>query len=244
MQRQTFSALIQSHKYRTQLKGPRLLIIGGDVHDWKDVRPKDDPLSCVFKLVNVGIDTLIIKEVKPGCGCTKEKLDKEKLSPGDTATLSLTLRIGGQQGLIQKSVSLKTNCEKNPQKTLILKANVKHPISLSPTMFVFNNLVVGAEDTSAVTLKNATDGDMMLSAFELPPNAFLSIKNSKDAVLNINNPVIVKAGESIKLTLRVKPDKAGGFGLTLKMKTTHPDYQTYTISAHGTAKESPIYNNK
>lgn len=214
---------------------PQLTIIGGDTYDWKNVTPKDDPLKAKIKITNTGTEKLIISEVKPGCGCTTAPLDKSELNPGDTATLDVTLRIGGSQNQVIKSIRINSNDPKASQKFLYLKANVIHPLQLSQPYFTFNHLQVGQEDVSTIRLKNNAEFDVALSDYELNP---------KNMFFNLQSPIILKPGQEIDLIAKVRPDKTGNFNCTIKMKTTHPDYPTFIINGYGNVKESPIFNDK
>jgi hypothetical protein len=53
----------------------KLEVEGGDTHDWGKVHPIDSPLRTKIKLYNRGTDTLHIKKVKVGCGCTAAPVD-------------------------------------------------------------------------------------------------------------------------------------------------------------------------
>jgi hypothetical protein len=216
---------------------PKLEFIGlpGDTYDWKDVSPKDTPLKAFIILKNTGKSKLIISEVKPGCGCTNAPLTHDTLVPGDTASLSITLNIGGNQNSVQKSVRISSNDPKSP-KLLWLKANVIYPIQILPTQyFAFGPLQVGQEDTSSVKIKNNSNADITFSNFEMSPITVIS---------NMNKPIILKPGDDFKIAIKVKPEKAGAYQMQVKMKTTHPDYPTFSVSGYGTVKESPVFQNK
>jgi hypothetical protein len=216
---------------------PKLEFIGlnADTYDWKDVSPKDTPLKAFIVLKNTGKTKLIIYEVKPGCGCTTAPLSHDTIAPGDTASLSVTLNIGGNQNSVQKTVRVTSNEPKSPR-LLLLKANVVHPIQILPTQyFAFGPLQVGQEDTSSVKIKNNSNTDITFSNFEVSPVTVNS---------NLNKPIILKPGEDFKIAIKVKPEKAGSYQMQVKMKTTHPDYPTFSVAGYGTVKESPIFQNK
>ncbi len=214
---------------------PKIEIVGGDSYDWGTVKPTQDPLTAKIKIKNAGTESLKITEVKPGCGCTTAPLDKNELKPGEEATLDVSLRIAGMQGNVVKSIRIASNDPNNSNKYLYLKANVFYPISISPTSyFAFNEMTVGQEATSKVTIKNNTNENITLSEVQVVPEN-----------LNVNLPkkLVLKAGESFDVVAKVVPDKKGYFNCTVKMKTNNSDQKEIIIPGYGNVKESPIFNN-
>ncbi len=214
---------------------PKLEIVGGDSYDWGTVKPTQDPLKAKIKIKNVGTELLKITEVKPGCGCTTAPLDKNELKPGEEASLDVTLRIAGFSGNVTKSIRIASNDPSNPNKYLYLKANVFHPISITPTSYLaFNEMTVGQEATAKVTLKNNTSQDITITDVEVVPDN-----------LNVNLPkkLVLKANESYDVIAKFIPDKKGYFNCSIKMKTSNSDQKEIVIPGYGNVKESPIFNN-
>lgn len=217
------------------LAQPKLEIVGGDSYDWGTVKPTQDPLKAKIKIKNAGNELLKITEVKPGCGCTTAPLDKNELNPGEEASLDVTLRIAGYSGNVVKSIRIASNDPANPNKYLYLKANVFHPISITPTSYLaFSEMTVGQEATAKVTLKNNTNQDITITDVEIVPDN-----------LNVNLPkkLVLKANESFDVIAKVIPDKKGYFNCSIKMKTSNPDQKEVIIPGYGNVKESPIFNN-
>jgi len=214
---------------------PKLEIVGGDSYDWGTVKPTQDPLTAKIRLKNVGNEVLKITEVKPGCGCTTAPLDKNELKPGEEALLDVTLRIAGFSGNVVKSVRIASNDPQNPNKYLYLKANIFHPISISPTSyFAFNEMTVGKESTAKVTIKNNTNESITLSDIQVIPD---------NLSVNLPKKLTLKAGESFEVIAKVVPDKKGYFNCSIKMKTSNPDQKEIVIPGYGNVKESPLFNN-
>ena len=103
---------------------PKLEIVGGDTYDWKDVTPKNNPLTAKIKIRNTGSAMLIIPDVKPACGCTTAPLDNDSLMPGEEATLDVTLRISDRSQNLSKTITLITNDPKAQRKIQIGRAHV------------------------------------------------------------------------------------------------------------------------
>lgn len=84
----------------------------------------------VFEVRNEGGGALEIKRVSTSCGCTKAKVDKERLEPGEKAELLVTYDSGamGKQIIgkkVERFVYLRSNDPGNPQEEVTIYARVK-----------------------------------------------------------------------------------------------------------------------
>ncbi len=218
----------------TLLAQPQLTINGGDTYDWKDVSPKDNPLTATLEIKNTGNELLKISEVKPTCGCTTAPLGKYELAPGEATTMKVTLNMGSSSGKLHKSIRINSNDASQSVKTVSLKANIIRPIEIKPTSyFAFDKLTVGSESSTKVFLKNNTKETITLSDFRVEPD------NLK---INLNGKVSIKPGEEIELDATLKPQKIGYLNANVKMKTSNPDIPELDIRGYGNVKESPIFN--
>ncbi len=213
---------------------PKIEVVGGDVVDWKDVTPKDDPLKSEVIIKNVGTETLKITEVKPTCGCTTAPLGKYELAPGETTNMQVTLTIGSTSGRQHKSIRIASNDPSSPTKIVSLRANVIRPIEIKPTpYFTFNNMEVGKEATSKLFIKNNTNQNITFSDFKTTPD-FMKI--------NVTGSKVLKPGEEFELTATITPQKSGYINPSLKFKTSHQDTPEVDIRGYGNVKESAIFN--
>lgn len=78
-----------------------------------------------FRLTNKGAGELVIRKWKPGCGCTSSQPDKMTLQPGETATAKAIFNSTGQNGSIQKSITVVTNDPIEPVVNLFIQGVVK-----------------------------------------------------------------------------------------------------------------------
>ncbi len=212
---------------------PRLEIVGGTTYDWGKVGPKDDPLKARITLKNAGTELLKIERVQPGCGCTTAPLDKTELSPGETATMDVTLRLGGATGVVTKDVKIYSNDPSSPT-TLWLKAEVVRPLAFIPAQyFVFVDMRVGQEAKATLTLKNMSQQEVRLYDIETTPGLTLNLKNN----------TILKPGQQVELVARVVPQQKGYYSAMVRMKTSHPEYPTLEIPVYGNVLEasSPVF---
>ena len=210
---------------------PKLIIQGGDTHDWGKVKPKDDPLKATVKIVNEGNEMLKITDVRPGCGCTTAPLDKKELNPGETASMDITLKLGAASGLLTKSITITSNDPNNGTKVLYLKADVVRPIQILPTQYLsFGELTVGAKGEAKLVIRNTSTQDIILSDFE----------SLSGITINLTKPTTIPGGGEVELVAKVTPKEKGYFNGSVKMKTNHPDFPTLDIIAYGNVKPSVV----
>ncbi len=215
---------------------PKIEIVGGDTYDWKDVIFKQNtPLTAKVKIRNAGDAILILGEPKTSCGCTTAPLDKDTLQPGEEATLNVTLRIQNRSAAVSKTVTLNSNDPVNPRKILYLKANVTVPVEVLPReYFSLSDMKIGFETISTVSIKNNTSAPIKILDYTLKPdNASVDIVKGK----------VIKPGESMPVTLKVKPNASGKFNSNLDINTNNPDYPVISIRGSGNVQESELFNN-
>lgn len=217
------------------LAQPKLEIVGGDTYNWGDVKGSTNELKAKVQLKNAGTEKLMIKEVKPTCGCTTAPLDKNELQPGEIATLDITLRISGRSNELTKTVRIMSNDNSSAEKVLWLKCNVIRDLQISPNTYLsFTDMTVGYPKETKVTIKNNSKGVIKLTNFEVEP---------KNLTINLKGEVSLKAGQEIDLVAKATPDQAGNFRGSVKFKSTDPDNKEVNLSAYGRVKQSPIFNN-
>jgi hypothetical protein len=64
-----------------------------------------------FKFKNTGQEPLILKKVKPSCGCTTPDYSKDPIAPGEEGYIDVTYDSDGRPGQFNKSVTVETNTE-------------------------------------------------------------------------------------------------------------------------------------
>jgi hypothetical protein len=66
------------------------------------------PATAIFTLTNRSDQPLLLKEVKPSCGCTIASYPQEPISPGETAKIKTTYN-AKKVGNFQKTIKVHTN---------------------------------------------------------------------------------------------------------------------------------------
>ena len=70
--------------------------------------PQNVPAKATFTLTNKGDKPLILKEVKPTCGCTVAAYDQDPILPGESTEITTTYN-AKKEGSFQKRIKVLTN---------------------------------------------------------------------------------------------------------------------------------------
>ncbi|MEI6090165.1 MAG: DUF1573 domain-containing protein [bacterium] len=211
---------------------PKLEVVGGNTYDWGKVTPK--VLTTKIQIKNIGNKTLFISKVKPSCGCTTAPMDRRTLEPGEIGTMSVNMSLDiSVTGKVVKKIDITSNDPITPDTTIYLQCMVVTPIEVKPhAFFKFDNLQVGYESSSTVTIKNMSDTTITLSNFEIHPE-FVTI--------NVANQVVLKPGESFDLTAKLRPSSEGQINITVKFNLSHPDLKQFTVSGYADVKPTDLF---
>jgi hypothetical protein len=166
--------------------------------------PKGGSVSHVFKVRNIGEDTLIIVRVRPGCACTMVPLSKDRLAPDETANLEAIFNSEKiREGEISKSIQIISNDPTKPFEDLHFTANVggtNSLVKLTPGEVRFDTILQGREAERRLTAENISGEELSIEL----------IDGSKDFVdLNVKKRNL-KPGERTEITLRLKKDAPRG----------------------------------
>jgi len=217
----------------TVIAQPKLEVVGGDTYSWGQVKPSANPLKGTLKLKNAGNQPLEIKSVKPSCGCTATKLDKEILQPGEVASVDVSLNIGTATGQVTKTITISSNDPNNETKIVWLKAEVVRAIMLSMPYIAFTDLNIGKESTASITVKNNSSENVTFFGFEGTAGLAVTPKGKLE----------LKPGEEFKLSATLVPDKEGYYSGTVKFSTSHPDFPSVEVPVYGNVLKptSPVF---
>lgn len=221
---------------------PKLEVVGGDTYDWGKVNANTSPVKAELVIKNIGNEELILKEVKKSCGCTATKVDKDRLAPGQTARIAVSMQISGNKRKT-KNITLVTNDPQTPRKKVKITADVFENMYYKPRkIFNFRDLEVGKEAVSIISFYNNSGKAVKLSDLKSSNNevslSFISDTGKKDS-----DDASIPNGTKVDIEARVTPTKAGRLNFKATFKTSHPDYKSESISGYGKTKESKIFNN-
>ncbi len=71
------------------------------------------PAEATFTLTNTSDIPLLLKEVKPTCGCTVAAYDQDPILPGETTEIKTTYN-AKKEGNFQKTIKVTTNLSEKP----------------------------------------------------------------------------------------------------------------------------------
>lgn len=102
-----------------------------ETHDFGRIT-QGEKVAYGFKFKNTGGSNLIIASAAGSCGCTVPEYPKKPILPGEEATVNVVFASEGKSGMVEKSVTLVTNCEPST-KIIYIKANIIVPVGANPS---------------------------------------------------------------------------------------------------------------
>ena len=101
-----------------------------ETHDFGRIT-EGEKVAYGFKFKNTGGSNLIIASAAGSCGCTIPEYPKKPILPGEEAIVNVVFASEGKSGVVEKSVTLVTNCEPST-KIIYIKANIIVPVNANP----------------------------------------------------------------------------------------------------------------
>lgn len=92
--------------------------------------------SHAFTVKNSGTSVLEIKDVKPSCGCTIARFDRQ-IPPGGEGQITLEVNLRSFQGFVRKTATVVSDDPVNPRLVLTLEGNVKPLIEVRPEKTIY-----------------------------------------------------------------------------------------------------------
>ena len=188
-----------------------------------------------FKVKNIGDAPLIIKEVRPGCGCTAVAFDTT-IAAGKAGKITGKIDLKNIQGSFRKSISLTSNSSPDPSLSLSVSGKIEPVLGFSPgnITFVYNasKKEVAAELTlstkksdlkiSGVKFKIESGASAIAWQADLPTSVESALsKPTTDKTTGISCYVL-------RLSIASAEDLKGYGAVTIK--TNHPDRPELSIN--------------
>lgn len=102
-----------------------------ETHDFGRIT-QGEKVTYNFKFKNTGGANLIISSANGSCGCTIPDYPKKPILPGEEANINVVFASEGKSGIVEKSVTIVTNCEPSTR-IIYIKANIIVPTSANPS---------------------------------------------------------------------------------------------------------------
>jgi len=146
-----------------QTDGSPMLVVPSKIVDIGTVA-QGVTVDAVFDLVNEGDAKLVIKAVRPTCGCTVADFDAE-IAAGATGQIKAKLDTKDFAGPVSKSILVMTDDPQNPTVTLVIKADIRPFVEILPRPLIRFNavlhepmnqtfIVVGADPEQTMKIKS------------------------------------------------------------------------------------------
>ncbi|MDP4114841.1 MAG: DUF1573 domain-containing protein [Bacteroidota bacterium] len=183
-----------------------------------------------YVVVNNGTDTLKIYDVRPGCGCTAAKPEKNILLPGESTKIKIDFNSEGREGQQEKYVSILTNDPKQPQyqikfhgiiKKKPIDLTVNSRISFKETDHNFGKVKEGAKVDYTFTFTNVGKVDLVVNDVKTNCGCTAALISSK----------LIKPGKegTIKVELDTK-DREGKMSRNITIYSNDPEEPSKIIS--------------
>jgi hypothetical protein len=102
-----------------------------ETHDFGRIT-QGEKVSYSFRFKNTGSTSLIISSASGSCGCTVPEFPKKPILPGEEEKINVIFSSEGKSGIVEKSISIVTNCEPST-KIIYIKADIVVPVSANPS---------------------------------------------------------------------------------------------------------------
>lgn len=98
-------------------------------YDFGQIREENGKVTARFNFTNVGTEDLVLKSVRPGCGCTAANYTKTAIAPGQRGYIDATYNPANRPGSFNKNIKVTTNepemnVEKPTPHMIFIKGNV------------------------------------------------------------------------------------------------------------------------
>jgi len=183
-----------------------------------------------FVFTNIGTETLEIKEVRPGCGCTTAGNWDKQVEPGKTGAIPLQFNSAGFGGPVTKSASVICNDPGTTNVILQLAGIVWKPINATPLMTVFNvSSEVQTNETKLVRIVSDLEDPVELSDLQCTNRTFRAELKT------------VKEGREFELAITaVPPFTSSPVVAPIRLKTSSAKMPTLTVSAYLLVQEPVV----
>lgn len=183
-------------------------------HNFGAFAEDDGKVSADFKFVNTSDGPLNIKHVRSSCGCTVPEYSKEKILPGDTASVSVVYNPSGRPGRFTKSLVVKLSDDTEQhlsikgvvigaQNTLRSRFPIEDgPIRLRGNIVTFGSVMVGKIKSQYIEVYNASKSPQVPTWSGVP--SWLRIKAAHDTV---------QPGEQGVYSMVITPTRSTPYGL-------------------------------
>jgi len=211
--------------------GPKM-VVPEKVRDMGTVA-QGEKVHVEFKLVNEGDEPLIVKAVRPTCGCTVADFDRE-IPAGQTGLVKATLETRDFSGPISKSILIMTNDPRDPTVTVVIKTVVHPFVEVLPRALVRFNAVQHEPMNQKVVVVSGDD-DQNFEVTGVKSSVPFLIATVRP--LGADEMLAGKSSKQFEIALSMKEDApVGPVNAVLEVQTNHPKAKTVPVKVFGVVR--------
>jgi hypothetical protein len=212
----------------TGAAGPKL-VVPEKILD-KGAVAKGDVVEANFKLVNEGSETLVVKAVRPTCGCTVADYDRE-IPAGGSGWVKAKLDTEDFSGPVAKSILVMTNDPQDPTVTVVIKADVKPYVEVLPRPLIRFNAIKHEQMSQKVTIVSG-DGERDFKVTGVESN--VPYLKASVRQLKKGEELPGRPSPQYEVALALGEDApVGPVNAQLSVDTDHPKARQVTIKVYG-----------
>lgn len=221
-------------------KGGPKIETGKEVYDFGTLRQGEvKSVSHTFTFKNVGTEDLLIKKVRPSCGCTSAVASATQLAPDVEGTLTAVLNPKGKFGKTSISVRVETNDPGKPQQIFRIQGNVLSPWRVLPAIVDMREIAKGETKSKQTFVQSQYyEGDKI--------NRITGLKTSDPVVTAVTEefeaPQTPQKGREyleyrrpVRVTVTAG-EKVGPQAAKLYIATDDPKKPTHTVNVRWTVE--------
>ena len=179
--------------------------------------------TAVFHFRNTGDSQLVIKAVKPGCGCTTAELKKKDYAPGESGIIKVVFDSRDYNGKVTKGTKVYSNAVGHSVMRIQFEAMVISDLKPETTTIHFQDVVAGKTYHRKIAVENSMEKPLTINGCQLK-----------------GNPQIYE-NFPIKVNLTKGPDNRDYLDFSLTMGKNHPyiEQGSFTVSVHTNSIKLP-----
>ncbi len=177
-----------------------------------------------FVLKNGGDTPLLIKQVRPSCGCTAATVSSTTIQPGKKGEIKAAFNSANFYGGVTKSITVETNDPRTPAYNLTMTGTIIEEIEVNPRQLNFGQMKINVAKTLEFAVENRGARPLRIT----------SVKTSfPQATVRIQKNLVSPGGKEM-VTVSVTPKETdrvvSGY---VSLTTDYPSKQVISVPFYG-----------
>ncbi len=197
----------------------------------------------VFEFENTGDDTLVLQNVRPGCGCTTPRYSTQPIPPGETGEIQVIFNSTGKHGEFNKTVTITSNAINN-QEVIYIRGVIVEPNDEAATAKLKNaNIALDREVYKIGQIENSTTSNFEITVKNTGSDTLkiIDVKSGCQCIkYSFNQTNGVLPGQSGTLKLEYTPREIGPIESIIVIRTNSKNSETKNLLVTGTSINSAV----